>query len=73
MSNSGHDFAATTRDEIGENKINHSSSDVSEGVPVEEEKGSAPVALPQKFYGFGEGVDLGLSFPPLCFKRSTAL
>jgi hypothetical protein len=69
----GHDFAATAGGQIGEDEVNDSSSDVSEGVAVEEEERSTAMTLPQELYGFGEGSDFGLESAPLCFKRCIAL
>jgi hypothetical protein len=69
----GHDFTATSGGQVGEDEVNDSPPDVSEGVAVEEEKRSAAMALPRELYGFGEGSGFGLDFAPLCFKRRIAL
>jgi hypothetical protein len=73
VGDSGHDLAATAGGQVGEDEVNDSSSDVSEGVAVEEKERSAAMTLPQELYGFGEGSDFGLEFAPLCFKRCIAL
>jgi hypothetical protein len=49
VSDGGHGFATASRGHVGKNKINDRPGNVSESVPVEEKKWSAPVALPQEF------------------------
>jgi hypothetical protein len=73
MRDSGHDLTPARSGHFRENQVNDGPADVGEGVAVEEEKGRPPVAGAQEFYGFVEGAGLGLSPPPLCFKRCIAL
>jgi hypothetical protein len=73
MSDRRHDFTAADCGQVGEDVVNEGSSNVGEGVAVEEKERGAAVALPQEFYGFGEGSGFGLSAAPFCFNRSIAL
>ena len=73
MGDRRHDLAAADCGQVGEDEVNNGSSNVGEGVAVEEKERGAAVALPQEFYGFGESGGFGLSAAPLCFKRSIAL
>ena len=73
MGDSGHDLTPARRGHFREDQVNDGSADVGEGVAVEEEKGRPSVAGAEEFYGFIEGGDFGLSPPPLCFERCTAL
>jgi hypothetical protein len=73
MGDCRHDFTAADCRQVGEDEVNNGSSNVGEGVAVEEKERGAAVALAQEFYGFGERGAFGLSAAPLCFKRSIAL
>jgi hypothetical protein len=73
MGNGGHDFAAAAGHQIRKDEINEGAAHVGKRVAVEEQERRAAMALPQEFYGFGEGSDFGLAFPPLCFNRCIAL
>jgi hypothetical protein len=73
MGHGRNDLAAAARGQVGKDEINERSGDIGECVAVEEEKRGAAMALPQEFYGFGEGGDFGLLAVPLCFNRSIAL
>jgi hypothetical protein len=42
-------------------------------IPVEKEKGGAPMKVPEKIYGFGEGEDLRLLFGPFRCARFLSL
>jgi hypothetical protein len=72
MGDGGHDFASATGGQIRKNEINNRPANVGESIAVEEKERGTAMALPQEFYGFGEGEDCGLPLPPLCFKRSVA-
>jgi hypothetical protein len=69
MRDGGHDFAAASGGQVGEKGGNDLAGDVGKGVAVEEEERSTAMALPQEFYGFGEGEDLLPFFFPLAAAR----
>ncbi len=73
MRNRRHDFAATSRLQFGENQINERPPNVCKSIAVEEKKRGAAMALPQKFYRFGERTGFSLSAAPFRFNRCIAL
>ena len=68
-----HRFTTPGGGKLGKYKVHHGAPHIGKRIAVEEEEGSAAMALPQEFYGFVEGGDFSLPSPPLCFKRSIAL
>ncbi|HEY1661486.1 MAG TPA: hypothetical protein VGI03_03640 [Verrucomicrobiae bacterium] len=48
-------------------------ANIGKGVAIEEKKGGAAMAFPQKFYEFGEGEDLLAFFFPLAAARFLSL
>ena len=73
VGNGRYDFAAATCGQIGKNRRCDLPANISKGVAVEKEKGGAAMALPQEFYGFGEGEDLLLLFRPFACGRFLSL
>jgi len=68
-----HDLAPPSRLQFSENQINERPANVRKSIAVEEKERSAPMALPQELYRFGEGADFGLPAAPLRFNRCIAL
>ena len=58
MGDGGDAFTSASGRQVCEDSRDNLPGDIREGVAVEEKKRSAAVALPQEFYGFGEGKDL---------------
>lgn len=65
MGHGGHDFTPASGGKVGEKSGDDLTGDVGESISVKKEKRGAPMALPQKFYEFGEGEDLLSFFFPL--------
>ena len=73
MGDRGHDFTAAGCGQVGEKRRDDLTAYIGESVAVEEEKRGATVAVPQKFYGFGDGEDSLLFFRPLSCARFLSL
>ena len=73
MGDCRYDFTAAGGGEVGEKRRDNLTAYIGESVAVEEEKRGEAVAVPQEFYGFGEGEDLLLFFRPLSCARFLSL
>ena len=73
MGDRRHDFAAADCGQVGEKRRDNLTAYIGEGVAVEEKERGAAVAMPQEFYGFGDGEDLLLFFRPLSCARFLSL
>ena len=60
MGDGGHDFAPSRCGKLGKQRCHNLPANVRESITIEKEKRRPPVALPEEFYGFGEGEDLPL-------------
>ena len=73
MGDCRYDFASAGCGQVGEKRRDNLTAYIGESVAVEEEKRGATMAVPQEFYGFGEGKDSLLVFRPLSCARFLSL